>query len=158
MNCKTNCLCHGMYGVLTSTPSTTKIMGLPPAVLKLFTPSLPPAVLKLFTPSLPPCSLPKRREKTWKCEKLIDWLWKMIMHCLFRGTSLLFSSKKLPKYQNTIFKYYGIIEFLYRYQIATNRQRTGIFFQKNLNIFKLLLILFISYFDIYWKFNNICNS
>ena len=118
------------------------------------TPSSP----KTFYTLSPPCSPPKRREKTWKCEKLIDWLWKIIMHCLFRGTSLSFSSKKLPKYQNTIFKYYGIIEFLYRYQIATNRQRTGTFFQKNLNIFKLLLILFISYFDIYWKFNNICNS
>ena len=42
---------------------------------------------------------------------------------------------------------YGIFDFLYVHQVVASLARTGILFQNNLNILKLLIIILISMFD-----------
>ena len=65
----------------------------------------------------------------------------------------------MPYHTNKVFKYWCIIEFVYAYYHFSKIQyhfkaRTGISFQNNCHIFKLLIM-----FDMqYWKCNNICSA
>ena len=60
----------------------------------------------------------------------------------------------LPNQTTDIFKYRCLIEFVYANQANRSFTRTGIFFQKNLHILKLLIM-----FDMqYWKCNNIYSA
>ena len=67
-----------------------------------------------------------------------------------RYISLLLS-KKLSQlfwyFGNTVIFKYGIFDFLYVHQVITSLARTGILFQNNFNIFKLLIIMLNSMFN-----------
>ena len=70
---------------------------------------------------------------------------KAIMKCLFKEVQQSYISPTEK------FKYWCLTEFVYAYQVNTSLARTGISFQNNCHIFKLLLM-----FDMqYWKCNNI---
>ena len=63
------------------------------------------------------------------------------------------------QYHKSVVLKYCITEFVHAYQATTSLAKTRKFFQSNFHIFKLLIILFISVFDMqYWKSKNICNA
>ena len=78
-------------------------------------------------------------------EKVVN----LFIKCLVTEVHQLYlSTKKLPKYQNTVlFKYYCFPEFADVYQANTSLGRPGIFFHNKLHISKLLIVLFISMSD-----------
>ena len=90
-----------------------------------------------------------------KCKP--HWLYEMIMKCLVKGVRQYhIFSKKLPNQNTVVFKYCFVIGFVYEYQAIQSLAGTGVIFQNNLYIFKVLIILFIKMFDMqYWKWNNI---
>ena len=75
----------------------------------------------------------------------IVWLIKTIMQCLFKEVYQCYISSKMLPYQSAVaWKYWCLIE----------SGRTGIPFQNNLHIFKMLIM-----FDMqYWKCNNIYST
>ena len=81
-----------------------------------------------------------------KCKP--HWLYEMIMKCLVKGLRQYhIFSKKLPNQNTVVFKYCFVIEFVYEYQAIQSLAGTGVIFQNNLYIFKVLIILFIKMFD-----------
>ena len=91
----------------------------------------------------------------------------MIVQCLFKKVHRCYIySKKLP-YQNIrVFKYRDT-GFVLRISgtsgicitYTPSLSRTRIVFQNNFHVFELLIILFISVFEIlYWKCKNVCNA
>ena len=70
----------------------------------------------------------------------------MNLKCLLDEVSFILS-KKLLQHQYTVMFKYGIFDFLYLHQVVTSLARTGILFQNNVNILKLLVIILSSMFD-----------
>ena len=78
-----------------------------------------------------------------------------IKQCLFKEVQQFYLSLKSPKTPQ-----YCIVQvFVYVNQFIPTWTRTGLSFQYSLYILKLLIIMFISMFDIqYWKCSSICNT
>ena len=99
--------------------------------------------------------------KLWESYKLIQlfectkWFYSAY---LTRYTSVTFT---LKSYLTKILRCSNIVtlDLYYVYQDTTSLARTRIFFQNNLHVFELLIILFISVFEmLYWKCKNIYNA